>query len=270
MPDVGFRGADERAWYTQGRRLFEAGEDETALELLCRLRERRPYWADVHYLVGLLHERRGQLEEATHSLERALEINPRYAECQVALASVYEQRGLFERSRELGERLRQQARRGEGPLDATTSAKLANLQAALGDAYREAGELREAIEAYRKALERAPGFHDIRRRLAVTLREAGRPRQAIAELRRVLRANPTCLGSAVQLGVSWYSLGRVEQARSEWNAVLERDPSRDDARMYLRMVPAAAEGSQPPEGSAAGDPPATAGPAGDGDARAPR
>jgi len=23
---------------------------------------------------------------------------------------------------------------------------------------------------------------------------------------------------------------------SEWTAVLERDPSRDDARMYLRMV----------------------------------
>jgi tetratricopeptide (TPR) repeat protein len=127
--------------------------------------------------------------------------------------------------------------------DPTTRGKLANLHAALGDAYREAGDLREAIDAYRKALDRCPGFHDIRQRLAVTLREAGLPARALAELQRVLRANPHYLDAQVQIGLTLFTLGRTEEARAAWNAALERDPSRDDARMYLRLLGARASGA---------------------------
>ena len=98
------------------------------------------------------------------------------------------------------------------------------------------GEVRDAIEAYRKALDRCPDFHDIRQRLGLALREAGLPNRALAEFRRVLRANPAFLDAAVQLGFSLYTLGRSDEAIREWEAVLERDPSRDDARMYLRLA----------------------------------
>jgi hypothetical protein len=57
----------------------------------------------------------------------------------------------------------------------------------------------------------------------------------------VLRANPDYLDAQVQLGVTYYTLGRAAEARAQWNAVLEREPDRDDARMYLRMLGAAAE-----------------------------
>jgi tetratricopeptide (TPR) repeat protein len=99
-----------------------------------------------------------------------------------------------------------------GALDPTTSGKIANLHAALGDAYREAGQLREAVESFRRALDHAPTFHDIRFRLAVTLREVGLPAQAIAELKRVRRGNPAFLEAAVQLGLTYWSLGRSEPA----------------------------------------------------------
>ena len=68
----------------------------------------------------------------------------------------------------------------------TTRGKLANLHAALGDAYRESGDLRAAIGEYRKALDRCPHFHDVRQKLAVALRENGLPHQAIRELERIL------------------------------------------------------------------------------------
>lgn len=236
MQPQGRMTADEREAYLYGRQRFEAGDDPAALSAFTRVLESCPRFADVHYMVGLVHERGGALEEATRHLERALAINPAYAECVVALVSVYEQQGRFGDSRELAERASDRFGPGPGPLDATTRGKLANLHAALGDAYREAGEMREAIEAYRKALDRAPAFHDIRYRLARALREAGLPSQALAELRRVLRGNPAYLEAAVQLGLTWYTLGRPEEALREWEAVLERDPSRDDARMYLRMV----------------------------------
>jgi tetratricopeptide (TPR) repeat protein len=240
--------ADESAAVRLGRRHLERGEEDAALEALTGVLDRHPRFADLHYLVGLVHEQRGDLEAAAASLERALAINGRYAECALALATIYERRGEWERARALAAELRGDADQGPAgiptadfaadpgaSLDPTTSGKIANLHAALGDAYREAGELREAIDAYRKALERAPIFHDIRFRLAIALREAGLPAQAIGELKRVLRGNPAFLDAAVQLGLTYWSLGRGEQALAEWRRVVEAEPTRSDAQMYLRL-----------------------------------
>ncbi len=236
---------EDREAYQLGRQRFLAGDDEGALEALNRAAQARPRWADVHYMIGVLHERQGDLPAATDALEAALAINPSYAECLVALSSVYEQRGQFERSRALATRAAAGHTPGGG-LDETTRGKLANLHAALGDAYREVGDLREAIESYRKALDRSPHFLDIRQRLGVALRESGLPSHALAEFQRVLRANPDYLDAAVQLGLTCYTLGRTDEAVREWNAVLERDPARDDARMYLRMIRSEADRSAQP------------------------
>jgi tetratricopeptide (TPR) repeat protein len=226
---------EERDSVRAGRGYFERGEDEAALAAFSSVLAAHPGFADLHYLVGLVHERRGELEAAVASFEHALRINPRYAECALALASTFEQCGQWERSRELAARFDALATEG-GALDPTTAGKIANLHAALGDAYREAGELREAVESFRRALDRAPTFHDIRFRLGVTLREAGLPAQAIGELKRVLRGNPAFFEAAVQLGLTYWSLGRSEHAIGEWQRVLAADPERTDARMYLRLV----------------------------------
>jgi superkiller protein 3 len=243
MPQAGGMTASEREAWQLGRQCLERGEPGRALGFLKRLLDTRPRFADVHYLLGLVHEELGNGEAAVESFEAALRINPGYAEAILALASAYERQGRFERSRTLAEQVTPERLRASGvpPVEAgapdpLTRAKLANLHAALGDAYREVGELREAVEAYRKALERCPGFHDIRHRLGMALRDAGLPSQALAEFRRVLRANPSCLDSAVQLGVTLFRLGRTREAVAEWERVLERDPSRAVARMYLRLV----------------------------------
>ncbi len=226
----------EREAYQRGRHEFERGEHEAALSQLTVLLRTRGDFADVHYMVGLIHERRGDLETAASHLEQALRLNPAYAEARLALASVLEQRGEFDRSRRLAEQIAEFTPAHEGHLDATTQAKLANLQAAVGDAYSEVGEHREAIEAYRKALDHCPRFHDIRLRLAAALRDGGLPHQAVQELERVLRAKPEDAGAAVQLGLTYYTLGRTDAALAQWRAVLEREPDREDARMYTRLV----------------------------------
>lgn len=236
MEQAGPLSQSERRAYQLGCRSYERGNVEDALGWFRQLLETREGFADVHYRMGVLLERKNELAEAAQSLKRALRINPAYTEALIALASIYERQGDFDRSREITERARSSARASEDGLDAITRGKLANLQAALGDAYREAGETREAIEAYRKALDRCPGFHDIRHRLGVALREAGFPDQALAEFRRVQRANPGFLEAQVQLGLTLYTLGRYEQAVAEWNAVLDREPTHAEARMYLRLV----------------------------------
>jgi tetratricopeptide (TPR) repeat protein len=229
--------AEERVAWRLGVRSFERGEVEPAIGYLTRLVATRPRFADVHYMLGILYEQRGELDEAARRLEHALALNPDYTEARLALASVAEQRGDFDRSRELVAAAPLDARAAAlaSGADRLTRAKLANLQAALGDAYREAGELGESIAAYRKALDRCPEFHDIRYRLAVALREHGLPGEAARELERVVRANPGYLDARIQLGLAWFSLGQWARATEQWQAVLASDPARDDVRMYLRL-----------------------------------
>jgi tetratricopeptide (TPR) repeat protein len=219
----------ERRAYKIGCRSFERGDDDTALAQLRRLLRTKQGFADVHYMLGVLLERRNEAAAAARCLTRALRLNPDYAEARLALASLYEQQGDYERSREITEHARARSAAPEGALDPTTRGKLANLQAALGDAYREASEPQEAIEAYRKALDRCPDFHDIRLRLGIALREAGLPNRALAEFQRIQRSRPEWLDAAVQAGLTL-------DARREWKAVLERDPGRRDAQMYLRLI----------------------------------
>ena len=234
---IRFEGvASDREILLRGRRAFERREDDAALESLDRLVAHGVRYADVHYMIGMIRERRGELDAALVQLREATRINPSYVEALLALASLHERRGEFEKSREFAQRASQLTRPTGDGLDATTRGKLANQQAALADAMVEAGERRDAIAQYRGALRRCPTFHDIRYRLAITLREAGLPGQAVAEFKRILRLHPGLLDSQVQLGLTYYSMGRTSDAVREWDAVLEKDPSRDEARMYLRLV----------------------------------
>lgn len=228
--------AAERRDYWRGRRCYERGDFEGALAALQDFLASRSDFADVHYMVGTLLDQLGESRKAVESLGEALRLNPAYTEAMVALSSLYERLGDFDRSRALADQVARRAAPGAGALDPTTRGKLANLEAELGDVYRGVGELADAIEAYRRALDRCPTFHDIRHRLAITLREAGLPERALAEFERVRRGNPDFLDAAVQAGLTWYSMGRSEQAVELWREVLDRDPEREDARMYLRML----------------------------------
>ena len=221
---------------TRGKRAFEQGDDTSALENLTRLISHGFEYADVYYMLGMVHERRNDLDAAVHSLRRAIRINPSYVEALLALASLHEQSGDFDQSQNYAERASQLSKPVAGGLDPTTRGKLANQQAALGDAFAQAGERRDAIEEYRRALDRCPTFHDVRHKLGMTLREAGLPSQAAQEFQKILRAHAHMLDSQIQLGLTHYSMGRTPEAIAEWDAVLERDPSRDEARMYLRLV----------------------------------
>jgi tetratricopeptide (TPR) repeat protein len=240
--------ATDRESLLHGQRAFDRGHDQAAFESLTRLVSRGVRYADVHYMLGILGERRGDLEGAIAQLSEATRINPSYVEALLALASLLERRGDFDQSQGYAERASQLSRPNGGGLDRTTQGKLANQQAELADALADAGEQRHAIEQYRGALERCPTFHDIRHRLGLALRAAGLPAQAAQEFQQILRLHPGMLESHVQLGLTYYSIGRTPDAVREWEAVLEREPGREDAQMYLRLVSGAPRREE--EGSA--------------------
>lgn len=226
----------DRERLAQGRRAFERGDDAAALLCLEQLLESGLRFADVHYMLGIVHERQGDLEAAAVRLREAIRINPAYVEALLALASVCERQGDYAQSERHAERAGQLCRASAGGLDPTTRGKLANQQALLADALAQAGLRREAIEQYRQALDRCPTFLDVRHRLGVTLREAGLPFQALQEFERILAAHPGFVESRIQTGLTYYGMGRADEAVREWQRVLELDPTRREANMYLRLV----------------------------------
>ena len=86
----------ERESFQAGSLAFSQGDNQRALESLGRVLEACPRYADVHYMVGLVHERLGDLDAAAACLERAVDINPRYVEATVALSALCERRGDFD------------------------------------------------------------------------------------------------------------------------------------------------------------------------------
>ena len=228
----------EQAAYTLAQQSFACGEDEVALQAVRTLLRTREGFADVHYMLGILTERQGDTAAAEAALQEAVRINPVYAEALLGLATLYERRGNYDLARQCAHRASTASTRGTTGtgLDAMTRGKLANLQATVGDACVEAGDFREAIFAYRKALDRCPDFHDIRHRLGIALRDAGLGNKATLEFQRVLRSNPGYLDSRVQLGLTYYTLGRRSDAIEQWNKVLGQDPNIEEARMYLRLT----------------------------------
>lgn len=221
---------------TQGRLLYERGDIDSALEAFSIFEGSSHDFADVHYMSGILLERKGDTAAAIASMRRALKVNPEYSEALVALASLYEQMGHYDRSRGFAEKARDLSLEPRGPIEPITIGKIANLQAGVGDAYAEIGEYREAIEAYRKALVRCPDFHDIRLRLGKILRDVGLPHQAVLEFNHILEANSGFAAARIHLGLTYYAMAQAQDAAREWGEVLRQHPGREDVQLYLRMV----------------------------------
>jgi len=178
-----------------------------------------PLWVEEDFpfeallRMGLLYFKFGQFKEAREWLERAVSDFPKAKEPLVLLALLFSLEGKV---RETEETLRR-AKGVEGGwalLERCARAKVLSLkgrkQEALkllreihpepaappvafllwGEVAYECGNLKEAEEALRKALEMDPSFIQARNDLAVVLFEQGRVREAITQLRTVLALAP--------------------------------------------------------------------------------
>jgi tetratricopeptide (TPR) repeat protein len=193
-------------------------------------------FADAHHLLGLSYSLAGQPDRALAQFDRALELNPNYVEALLHRGIVLNELGrdgeadaMFRRAARLG---------GETRLGfpAPIAAKLANRHAALGDAYLEAGGLRQAIDQYREALALGPEFHDLRYKLGRLLLQAGRALDAREQFEIIVRRRPAYLDAAAMLGLACYLAGDGLAARRVWEECRERRPEDPRVEAYLAML----------------------------------
>ena len=192
-------------------------------------------FADAHHLMGLCLSLLGRPQAALASFDRALELNPRYLEALIHRGLVLAEIGETDAA-ESAFRQAAAAAPGDGRFPGQVAARLANSHGELGEMYAEAGDLGRAAEEYRRALELAPEFHDLRYRLARHLIEAGSVLEAREELERVVEARPNFIDAQAALGLARYLSGDASGAREVWTECTARRP--EDARLeaYLAMI----------------------------------
>jgi cytochrome c-type biogenesis protein CcmH/NrfG len=114
--------------------------------------------------------------------------------------------------------------------------RLANAHASLGEHYRDAGALDEAILQFARALELRPGFPDIRLAHARALVERGRLDEAAGSLDAVLATSPRNLDALLLRGLCAYLQADLEMAGVLWTRAAEAHPAEPRIGIYLSML----------------------------------
>lgn len=222
-----------------GREHYDKGEYPEAESVLRRVVDKADHFADVHDMLGVIAQSRGDFVRAEHHFERAVLINPNYTEAQLNLMLAYNELGKYEAAREVYSRLR--ARTGHSRADSYARGRIANMHAELSQAYLDAGMPVEAIRELEKAVLLCPGFADLHTRLGSLLRDTGNLTRAREELETARDANPNYIPGRLALGAFLLSAGENSLAIAEFEAVLAQEPNTKPAQTYLRIARAAAE-----------------------------
>ncbi len=234
-----------------GREHYQRREFDKAEETLREVVKRDDRLADVHDMLGIIFHMRGHLTAAEHHFERALAINPSYTEAALNLAVTYNDRGKYDAARALYARIKAAPVGPAQGLDPFARGKIANMHAEVGEAYADAGLVREATAEYEKAVALCPHFADLRTRLGSLLREQNDFVHAREHYEAALDARPGYVAARVQLGVTLLSMGETDAAAREWQRALEAEPDNARAKMYLRILNATRGGDSPTVGATA-------------------
>jgi tetratricopeptide (TPR) repeat protein len=225
-----------------GKDHFERGDWSLAAGHLEQVVARGGTFADVHHMLGVCYHQMGEFDAAQRAFERALEINPAYVEASLNLAILCNDLGQYDKAQRVYANALERARNGsrskpgDEPLDPFASGKIANLHATVGDAYFSARRSRDAAVEYRRALELAPAFVDLRLKLASALRESGELEAATGELRQAVQDAPAYVPARIALGLACSAAGKVQEAIEQWEEVLRMDPVHRTAQLYLKLA----------------------------------
>jgi len=103
-------------------------------------------------------------------------------------------------------------------------------------AYRRAGKLSEAIQAYRSALSRDAGNPVIMKNLGDTFYLKKEYPQAMEQYQEVLQSNPRFQQAHSSLGLVYYQMQKYPEALEEFEIVLKLDPKDEQAQIFREAI----------------------------------
>ena len=102
-----------------------------------------------------------------------------------------------------------------------------------GNAYYDAGEYPQALEAYNRALELEPDHPDTLMNRGVTLGRMGRFEEALKDFNRALELRPDHPDTLYNRGLTLHNMGRYAEALKDYNRALQLRP-KHPATVYNR------------------------------------
>ncbi len=197
-------------WLKKAESEYFSGQDpEASLE---KARELQPEDGWVRNLSGLVYLEGGDLPAARRELEAAMRILPDEEEVKINLSELlFTQEGI------------------EAAVQRLDMEKGASRNQA-GNLYARGGQLDDAIEHYRAAVQMEPDNPVFRENLAAALWEAGLINEAEENLARLLENSPGSRAYEV-IGQVAYEKGEYSRAVAAWKAALELDPGSDRLRL---------------------------------------
>jgi len=104
----------------------------------------------------------------------------------------------------------------------------------LGDLYGKRGDLKRAVEEFKKAIELRPGYADAYHNLANVYQEMGKIEEAIENYQKAIEYQPLLWQSHQNLAVIYYEQGQYELALQALEAAVKINP--EETNLYVNLA----------------------------------
>ena len=236
-------GGDSAAVYAELGQLYEdEGNLSEALHHSRRALALEPGHVRYRYALGLQALQAGHLQEAIGALEAVVAQEPWNAGAHHNLGQALLRLGRPEEAELYLSRVDSLQRQSRHLFQLGQNAALAPDQPApwieLGNAYRRAGQLQQALETYRIAQPLMPQNLTLQNNIANLAHLLGHTQEAIARYEAILRQDSTVVSVWVNLGVARTETGQEDAAREAWQSALHYDPGNPLIQRYLASLDA--------------------------------
>lgn len=219
-----FPATRRSAGHQLGQLKFEAGDLDGAERDLRRVLELEPGAAEVVNTLGLLEEKKRNVEEALALYLRATDLDPDAAEPRTNLGNLARAAGRLEEA----EGWYQKAIEAD-PYFMGSYNNLALV-------YQDRGEMKRAIELYDRALSKAPDHAVVLNNLGSLYYATGDVDRARKTWERSAAADPLYPSPLNNLAGLDLAAGRLDAAEKLLHKALTLDPGYGDARINLALV----------------------------------
>ena len=178
---------DEFIGATRSRQAFKQNLEAATLN---------PADASAHYQLGLIYQKRGELDAATGSFRRAVEIDPRETDAHYQLGRIARQEG----------RLNEAVQHFERVVQLEPSHSQNEIWRETGLVYYDAGQFQDALEMFDKFLDKRPSDAEARYWRGMTLSKLGRHNEATQEMRNCVDSVRTAPAYKYRFDRRWMNL----------------------------------------------------------------
>jgi tetratricopeptide (TPR) repeat protein len=216
----------------------EIGDLESASVFLQVALLNDPEMAHAYAQLGEVLGELGDTEKAIVMLQKALELQPTATSLYYVLGRMFQEMGNEKRAAELI------AQRGEAPTAVRDPflievERLKQSESALlnrASQLMNLGRFREAVPAYRAAIEAEPGNADAYVGLAGALMLTNDMRGGLEAIEKAIELDPTNSQAHFNMGSFKERLGNYQGAAEEYELALKHDPDNEDAPRQLGMM----------------------------------